>query len=119
MLYSFYLIISALTLILCWLVGDFLSPYLMLPPSLLGLLLMLLVLLGMRRVPLPLFDVGAFALRSMALLFIPVTVGAVAYLSELGAWIWLLFFALLSSSVISLAMTAWLAQKLKRASSSE
>lgn len=102
---------------LSWLVGAYFSPYLKLPPSLLGLLLMLLALLIIKRVPLALLTVSDWALRSMVLLFIPVTVGATAYIADLGLWVWLLLLAILFSTVLSMVITAWLAQKLLAANS--
>ena len=112
MKHYFHLLLAVLALIFCWLVGDYLSVFIKLPASLLGLLVMLSVLLSIKRVPKSLDVVSAWALRSMALLFIPVTVGAAAYLTDLGAWLWLLLLAILLSTVLSLALTAWLAQKL-------
>jgi holin-like protein len=112
MKHCFHLLFAVLALIFCWFVGDYLSLFIKLPASLLGLLVMLSVLLSIKRVPKSLDVVSAWALRSMALLFIPVTVGAAAYLADLGAWLWLLLLAILLSTALSLAITAWLAQKL-------
>jgi holin-like protein len=109
---KFQFLLAFISLVVCWLVGNALSPYFQLPPSLLGLLFMLAALLLLKRVPLALHQVSGWALRSMALLFIPVTVGAVSYVADLGNWLWLLLLALLISSAISLIITAWLAQKL-------
>jgi holin-like protein len=119
MTHRLHLILAFLALIFCWLVGDYLSLFIKLPASLLGLLVMLLALLITKRVPKTLDIVSTWALRSMALLFIPVTVGAAAYLADLGSWLWLLGLAILLSTVVSMVITAWLAQKLLVASADE
>ncbi|MGO4891429.1 CidA/LrgA family protein [Flavobacterium sp. W21_SRS_FM6] len=112
MAHTFYLSLAFVALICSWLIGNFLSPYVNLPPSLMGLFVMLAALLILKRVPSSLFIVSAWVLRWIALLFIPVTVGAAAFIGELGPWLGLLLFAVLLSTVVSLLLTAWLAQKL-------
>lgn len=84
------------------------------PGSVLGMLLLLISLVVFKKPPTPIKQSSEFLLRHLSLLFVPAGVG-ILLLFKLIANEWLaMLVAMLFSTLISLAVTAWILQGLLR-----
>ncbi len=97
---------------LFWLAGLGLSRVIAMPPALLGLLLLFSVLVLLGRVPKALNRVCQFCLTHLSLFFIAPLLASGFYLNQLHDKLWLFLLGIVVSTVFSLWLTAWLAQKL-------
>lgn len=82
-----------------------------LPGPLLGLLVLFIALLFMRRVPVGLQQVTHFLLKHMSLFFIPALVSVSLFADELTGKVWILGVALVVSTSVSLWLTAFISHK--------
>lgn len=96
--------------LLCQMSGDFLI--FPVPISLVGMGVLLLFIILLRRVPAGLSNVSQLLLGNMALFFVPITLSVFMLESELVQHLWVIFGALFVSTVLSLIITAWVAKKL-------
>lgn len=94
----------------CQTFGQYLA--LPIPVSLLGMAMLLIFLILLRRVPAGLSKVTQLLLGNMALFFVPITLSVFTLDNDLQQHIWTILGALFISTVLSLAVTAWIAQKL-------
>ena len=84
------------------------------PGSVLGMLLLLISLVLLNKPPAPIKQSAEFLLRHLSLLFVPAGVG-IMLLLELIADEWLaMLVAMVFSTLIALALTAWMMQGLLR-----
>jgi holin-like protein len=106
-----------LAVLLFQLIGELIvvSLSLPLPGPVLGMVLLLLVLLGVKSVPDPLRRVSDALLSNLALLFVPAGVGLVLHFELLKSEWWIILLALVISSLGAAAITAFVfAALLKR-----
>lgn len=106
-----------LAVLLFQLIGELIVVWLSLPlpGPVLGMVLLLLVLLGAKRVPEPLRRVSDVLLSNLALLFVPAGVGLVLHFELLKSEWWIILLALFISSLGAAAITAFVfAALLKR-----
>lgn len=103
--------LAAITLIVFWLLGYGLSHYIALPAALLGLLLLFITLLFLRRVPEPLEYLSQFCLQHLSFFFIPPLVASWFFTEQLGDKLWLFLFGIMLSTFVSLYLTSWLGQR--------
>ena len=81
-------------------------------PPVLGMFFLTLILVRLGQLPDGLEQVSTALLRYLTLLFVPAGVGTMLYFDELrGQWLSLLI-TLILSTVIAMAATAWLLNKL-------
>jgi len=78
------------------------------------MLLLFAGLLARRGVPRPLTEVAGGLLRNLSLLFVPAGVGVVAHLGRLSDEALPIAAALVGSTVLSIAVTAWVMAALLR-----
>lgn len=110
---------SITILLICQLAGELTVRVLGLPVPgpVLGMLLLFLGLLARGGVPRPMSDTAGGLLRNLSLLFVPAGVGVVAHLGRLSDEALPITVALLGSTLLSIAVTAWvMAALLKRRS---
>jgi holin-like protein len=105
-------LLACLILILFWLLGKGLSYFVPLPGALLGLLLLFVGLVCIKKVPNPLQRVSQFSLKHLSLFFIAPLIAAWFYIEQLGDKLWLFLFGIILSTCLSLWATAWLGQRL-------
>jgi putative effector of murein hydrolase LrgA (UPF0299 family) len=104
-------------LLVCQLVGELTVLVLKLPVPgpVLGMLLLFVGLLVRGGVPRPLSDTAGGLLRNLSLLFVPAGVGVMAHLGRLSDEALPIAAALIGSTLLSIAVTAWvMAVLLKR-----
>jgi len=103
-------------LLVCQLVGELTALVLRLPVPgpVIGMFLLFLVLLARRGVPRPLQDTAAGLLGNLSLLFVPAGVGVVAHLARLSDEALPIAVALVGSTVLAIAVTAWIMAALLR-----
>lgn len=104
-------------LLACQLAGELTVRVLALPVPgpVLGMLLLFLGLLVRGGVPRPMSDTASGLLRNLSLLFVPAGVGVVAHLGRLADEAVPITVALIGSTVLAIAVTAWvMAALLKR-----
>ena len=98
-----------------WLIGLLAWP---IPGSVVGMLLLFISLLMLKKPPVPIEQSSEFLLRHLSLFFVPAGVG-IMLLFDLIAEEWLaMLLAMVLSTVISLVFTAWLMQGFLRLSKS-
>jgi putative effector of murein hydrolase LrgA (UPF0299 family) len=108
---------SLTLLIACQLVGEIVTRLagLPLPGPVLGLILLLAWLIYRGRIEVEMRETAGGLLRHLSLLFVPAGVGVITELSTLGRE-WLpIAVSLFVSTVLGLAVTAWLMQHLSGA----
>jgi holin-like protein len=107
-------LLGLVILVSIFLLSDFIIKYfeLSFPPALLGIGMLLLVLLVLRRVPKVVAASTAPLLRHMVVFFIPAMVGIIGYFSLILAFPVALFCAIIGTTVLSLFITSWLSNKL-------
>ncbi|WP_448189026.1 CidA/LrgA family protein [Azospirillum sp. sgz301742] len=108
---------SITILLVCQLVGELtvLVLKLPIPGPVLGMLLLFAGLLVRGGVPRPVSDTAGGLLRNLSLLFVPAGVGVVAHLGRLSDEALPIAAALIGSTLLSIAVTAWvMAALLKR-----
>ena len=98
-------------------IGLGLSTFIPLPASLLGLLVLLLGLVWLKRIPHALLTVSQFVLGHMLVLFVPATMGILLYGETLADNLLWLVLSIVISTLISLGITAWVCQRLWHAKS--
>ena len=103
--------LALLSLVGFWFAGLLLSQFIALPASLLGLLLLLLALMWLKQIPSALLRVSQFVLGHMLVLFVPATMGILLFGEKLAGNLWWLVLTIVISTVISLGITAWIAQR--------
>ncbi|TWA86680.1 putative effector of murein hydrolase LrgA (UPF0299 family) [Azospirillum brasilense] len=109
--------LGTLTLLLsCQLVGEVTARLLHLPVPgpVLGMVLLFVGLLVRGGVPEPLQETAGGILRHLSLLFVPAGVGVMAHLNRLEAEALPIAAALLGSTLIGVALTAWVMSVLSR-----
>ena len=109
--------LGTLTLLLsCQLAGELTARLLHLPVPgpVLGMILLFIGLLVRGSVPAPLQETAGGILRHLSLLFVPAGVGVMAHLSRLGEEALPIAAALLGSTLIGVALTAWVMSALSR-----
>ncbi|GAC35015.1 CidA/LrgA family protein [Paraglaciecola polaris] len=99
------------TLVGFWGAGLGLSPFIPLPASLLGLLLLLLGLVWLKRIPSALLRVSQFVLGHMLILFVPATMGILLFAEKLADNLLWLVLSIMLSTLVSLGVTAWICQR--------
>ncbi|HYG87891.1 MAG TPA: CidA/LrgA family protein [Azospirillum sp.] len=107
---------SITILLVCQLVGEVTARVLTLPVPgpVLGMLLLFLGLLVRGGVPRSMTDTAGGLLRNLSLLFVPAGVGVVAHLSRLADEALPIAAALIGSTLLSIAVTAWVMAALLR-----
>lgn len=85
------------------------------PPAIIGIIVLFLFFLIMQCIPRSIALAGKSLLNHMSIFFIPALVGIVNYLDLIKAFPLALFLAVVVTTLISLAITAWLAQYLMSA----
>ncbi len=88
------------------LVSNFAIPFI--PGPVIGLVLLLVFLLAVRRLPSDIDSVGSGILQHLGLLFIPASVGVLLYLPILKANAWAVVGTLLISVISTIAVTGGL-----------
>lgn len=105
-------ILALMSFVGLWFVGLSLSAFIPLPASLLGLLVLLLGLMWLKRIPPALLKVSQFVLGHMLVLFVPATMGVLLYAEKLADNLLWLILSIVVSTVLSLGITAWICQRL-------
>lgn len=82
------------------------------PPALLGIGVLFCALLWMKGVPKFIANAANPLLAHMSLFFIPAIVAIVNFIDLIAAFPLALFFSIVVSTLVSLAITAWISQKL-------
>ena len=82
------------------------------PPALLGIAVLFCALLWMKGVPKAISNAANPLLAHMSLFFIPGIVAIVNFIDLIAAFPLALFFSIVVSTLVSLAITAWISQKL-------
>ena len=109
--------LGTLTLLLtCQLAGELTARLLHLPVPgpVLGMVLLFIGLLVRGNVPAPLQETAGGILRHLSLLFVPAGVGVMAHLNRLGEEALPIAAALLGSTLVGVALTAWVMSALSR-----
>ena len=116
-----HLFAAFLALLLSLLIGQGLSTLLPLPlpGPLLGLLLLFVALLMLGYVPKALEKLCQLLLQHLSIFFVPATLGVLLYKEEFARHGLLIAGALLVSTLVSLLLTAWLCQYLRRSSGAQ
>jgi holin-like protein len=83
-------------------------------PALVGIAALFVALLLLMRVPIAISKAADPLLGNMSLFFIPVIVAIVNYIDLILAYPLALFLSIVVSTLLSLAITAWLSQRLMR-----
>lgn len=112
---------SLAVLLLCQLAGEFIVLLLdwPVPGPVIGMALLFLGLVLRGGVPQPLGDTASGLLAQLSLLFVPAGVGVMTHLALLGNQ-WLpLTASLLVSTLLTIAVTGWVMQRLARAEVSD
>ncbi|QHJ13374.1 Holin-like protein CidA [Paraglaciecola mesophila] len=109
--------LALLSLVGLWFIGLGLSTFIPLPASLLGLLVLLLGLIWLKRIPNALLIVSQFVLGHMLVLFVPATMGILLYAETLADNLPWLVLSIVISTLLSLGITAWICQRLLQAKS--
>jgi holin-like protein len=107
---------SLAVLLLCQLAGEFIVLLLdwPVPGPVIGMALLFSALVIRGSVPQPLADTASGLLAQLSLLFVPAGVGVMTHLALLGSQ-WLpLTASLLVSTLLTIAVTGWLMQRLSR-----
>lgn len=84
------------------------------PPALLGIAILFCGLLAIKSVPKAISDAAHPLLAHMSLFFIPAIVAIVNFIDLIAAFPLALFFSIVLSTLVSLAITGWISQKLMR-----
>lgn len=111
--------LALLSLVGLWFIGLGLSTFIPLPASLLGLLVLLLSLIWLKRIPNALLIVSQFVLGHMLVLFVPATMGILLYAETLADNLLWLVLSIVISTLISLGITGWVCQRLWQAKSAD
>jgi len=82
------------------------------PPALVGIAALFFALLLLMRVPIAISKAADPLLGNMSLFFIPAIVAIVNYIDLILAYPLALFLSIVVSTLLSLAITAWLSQRL-------
>ncbi|SEI38698.1 holin-like protein [Allopseudospirillum japonicum] len=108
------MLIGLLVLLACQLLGELIGRALALPvPSpVLGMLLLLIALIFYGKVPDGVRQASEGILSYLALLFVPAGVGLMVHYPLIAADWWVIAIALVVSTGITLAVTAWVLNKL-------
>ena len=77
-----------------------------------GILGIFLVFISLQCVPKPIDKVGKSLTKHMSLFFVPAIVAIIEYFDVILANVYAIFGAVIVSTMLSLAITAWLSQKL-------
>lgn len=98
----------------CYFVGKFLVVVfaLSIPAPLVGLLLLLTWLHIRQRPPVTLAIAAQPLLKHMSVLFVPAVVGVGIYWQDITRFAWSITSAIILTTICSVALTAWLAQRL-------
>jgi putative effector of murein hydrolase LrgA (UPF0299 family) len=107
---------SLTVLLLCQLAGEFIVLFLdwPVPGPVIGMALLFSALVIKGGVPKPLADTASGLLAHLSLLFVPAGVGVMTHLTLLGSQ-WLpVTSSLIVSTLLTIAVTAWLMQHLMR-----
>ena len=112
---------SLAVLLLCQLVGEFIVLFLdwPVPGPVIGMALLFSGLVIKGGVPQPLADTASGLLAHLSLLFVPAGVGVMTHLTLLGSQ-WLpVTSSLIISTLLAIAVTGWLMQRLSRTESQQ
>ena len=90
-----------------WIKQAFLIP---LPGALIGLLLLFIMLMLIRKVPATLQTTSQFLLRHLSIFFIPATLSVILFKDSLLQHFWLISATLVGSTLLSLAISAVICQ---------
>jgi holin-like protein len=80
------------------------------PGAVLGMFLLLLTLLALRKIPAALDVTASNLLKHLSLLFVPAGVGVVVHLQRIGSEWFAIVTTLFISTLVSMAVTAWVMQ---------
>jgi len=108
------MLFGAIAILFCLWVGEGLVAWLSLPipPAVVGMLVLFVGLLLFGRLPVGIDQSAQRLLAIMSLCFVPAGVGIMAYTQMLsGQWLAILF-ALITSTLIGILLTAWTLQRL-------
>lgn len=105
--------LGLLVLVLFQMAGTLIAAWgINLPGPVIGMLLLLVALLLLRRVPEPLQVTSTQLLKYLPLMLIPPAVGIMSQWSVITSHLLAISVALLGSLVISIPLTAWILQRL-------
>jgi holin-like protein len=82
------------------------------PPALLGIAVLFCGMLLMKGIPKVIFNAANPLLAHMSLFFIPAIIAIVNFIDLIAAFPLALFFSIVVSTLISLAITGWISQRL-------
>lgn len=110
------LIMGMSILLICQFLGELLARGLMLPVPgpVFGMLILLMGLMVRGKVPESLRVTGEGLLRYLTLLFVPAGVGLMVHFQLIGRDFWPILLTLVASTAITLAVTAWVLDRLNR-----
>jgi holin-like protein len=80
------------------------------PGAVLGMFLLFVTLLIMRKLPQSLDQTASYLLKHLSLLFIPAGVGVVVHLQRIGSEWFAIVTTLFISTLVGMAVTAWVMQ---------
>lgn len=105
-----------IVLLVCQLVGEILvvATGVPLPGPVIGMALLFCGLLAAGHIPTPLEKMGDGLLSNLSLLFVPAGVGVMLHAEQVGAELIPITVSLIASTLITIAVTAWVMQKLNR-----
>lgn len=105
---------SAAIILFCLLSGQFLSPFLNLPGSIIGLLI-LFTLLSLKGIRFEwVYPCGNILLKNIMLFFVPVCVGLLNYIEILKLFLVEILMVSFVSTVLILITVGWLFQKVQK-----
>jgi holin-like protein len=105
--------INGIAILLCFqLLGSVIVLWLGLkiPGAVLGMFLLFMALLLMRKMPQSLDQTASSLLKHLSLLFIPAGVGVVVHLQRIGSEWFAIVTTLFVSTLVGMAVTAWVMQ---------
>ena len=110
------LIMGMSVLLACQFAGELLARGLGMPVPgpVVGMVILLLGLLVLGRVPKSLRMTGEGLLRYLTLLFVPAGVGLMVHARLIGMDFWPIVLTLIVSTALTLAVTAWVLERLQR-----
>lgn len=110
------LIMGMSMLLACQFAGELVARGLTLPipGPVIGMVILLVVLMIRGKVPASLRLTGEGLLRYLTLLFVPAGVGLMGHFELIGADLWSIVVTLVASTAGTLAVTAWVLERLQR-----
>lgn len=114
-----FVLLGFCQIILCLLLGQWLSLLIPLPSAIIGLLICCAACFSLKKVPLPLELASNFLLKNMAIFFIPYIVTITLYWPELERYWLVCLMALFISTLLTMIITSLLCDRVIESTAKE